>query len=48
MSGSLFDNVDRHDNHSDGTYPLAHNPVTCVYVSGRVRFAPGAAPVSPG
>jgi hypothetical protein len=26
--GSLFDDVDRHDNHSEGTYPLAHNPVT--------------------
>ena len=26
--GSLFDSVDRHDNHSDGTYPLAHHPVT--------------------
>jgi hypothetical protein len=30
--------VDRHDNHSDGTYPLAHNPVTSLYVSGSVRF----------
>ncbi len=36
--GSLFDYVDRHDNHSDGTYPLAHNPVTSFYVSGPVRF----------
>jgi SRSO17 transposase len=26
--GSLFDYVDRHYNHGDGTYPLAHNPVT--------------------
>jgi hypothetical protein len=26
--GSRFDQVDRHDNHGDGTYPLAHNPVT--------------------
>ena len=26
--GSLFDDVDRHDNHRDGTYPLAHHPVT--------------------
>jgi hypothetical protein len=30
--------VDRHDNHGDGTYPLAHNPVTSFYVSGPVRF----------
>ena len=30
--------VDRHYNHSDGTYPLAHNPVTSFYVSGPVRF----------
>jgi len=36
--GSLFDYVDRHYNHSDGTYPLAHNPVTSLYVSGPVRF----------
>jgi SRSO17 transposase len=36
--GSLFDYVDRHYNHSDGTYPLAHNPVTSLYVSGAVRF----------
>jgi hypothetical protein len=36
--GSLFDDVDRHYNHSDGTYPLAHNPVTSFYVSGPVRF----------
>jgi DDE superfamily endonuclease len=39
--GSLFDYVDRHDNHSDGTYPLAHNPVTSFYVSGPVRFPLG-------
>jgi hypothetical protein len=26
--GSLFDDVDRHDNHRDGPYPLAHKPVT--------------------
>jgi hypothetical protein len=25
--GSLLDDVGRHDNHSDGTYSLAHNPV---------------------
>jgi len=39
--GSLFDYVDRHYNHSDGTYPLAHNPVTSCYVSGPVRFPLG-------
>jgi SRSO17 transposase len=39
--GSLFDYVDRHYNHSDGTYPLAHNPVTSLYVSGSVRFPVG-------
>ena len=36
--GSLFDYVDRHYNHGEGTYPLAHNPVTSHYVSGPVRF----------
>jgi len=36
--GSLFAYVDRHYNHSDATYPLAHNPVTSHYVSGPVRF----------
>jgi hypothetical protein len=36
--GSLFDYVDRHDNHGDATYPLAHKPVTSHYVSGPVRF----------
>ena len=36
--GSLFEFVDRHYNHGDGTYPLAHNPVTSFYVSGPVRF----------
>jgi hypothetical protein len=39
--GSLFDHVARHYNHSDGTYPLAHNPVTSLYVSGPVRFPLG-------
>jgi hypothetical protein len=39
--GSLFDDVDRHDTHSDGTYPLAHNPVTSFSVSGPVRFPLG-------
>src|SRR5437868_139229 len=37
-AGSLFAYVDRHYNHSDQTYPLAHNPVTSFYVSGPVRF----------
>lgn len=36
--GSLFDDVDRHCNHSDGTYPLAPNPVTSLCISGPVRF----------
>jgi hypothetical protein len=39
--GSLFDDVDRHSNHSDGTYPLAHHPVTSFSVSGPVRFPLG-------
>jgi DDE family transposase len=33
--------VDRHYHHSDGTYPLAHNPVTSFSVSGPVRFPLG-------
>jgi DDE superfamily endonuclease len=36
--GSLFEHVDRHYDHGEGTYPLAHNPVTSFYVSGAVRF----------
>lgn len=36
--GNLFEHVDRHYNHGDGTYPLAHNPVTSFLVSGAVRF----------
>jgi hypothetical protein len=28
--GRLFEHGDRHDNHRDGTYPLAHNPVTSL------------------
>jgi hypothetical protein len=36
--GSLFAYVDHHYNHSDASYPLAHNPVTSHYVSGAVRF----------
>jgi SRSO17 transposase len=39
--GSLFDYVDRHYNHSNGTYPFAHNPVTSFYASGPVRFPLG-------
>jgi DDE superfamily endonuclease len=39
--GSLFDDVDCHDNHRDGTYPLAHHPVTSLSVSGPVRFPVG-------
>lgn len=36
--GSLFEYVDRHYNHSNHRYPLAHNVVTSHYVSGAVRF----------
>jgi hypothetical protein len=36
--GNLFEYIDRHYNHGDNTYPLAHNPVTSHYVSGPVRF----------
>jgi len=36
--GGLFEYVDRHYNHTDHTYPLAHNLVTAHYVSGAVRF----------
>lgn len=36
--GSLFEYVDHHYNHSDASYPLAHNPVTSHFVSGPVRF----------
>jgi hypothetical protein len=39
--GSLFDSVDRHYHHRDGTDPLAHNPVTSFSVSGPVRFPVG-------
>ena len=39
--GNLCDDVDRHDNPSDGTYPLAHNPVTSFEGSGPVRFPLG-------
>ncbi len=36
--GSLFEYVDRHYDHADHSYPIAHNPVTSHYVSGAVRF----------
>jgi len=36
--GNLFDHVDRHYNHTNKSYPLAHNLVTAHYVSGAVRF----------
>ena len=36
--GSLFEYIDRHDNHCDSTYPLAHNLVTSHYLSDAVRF----------
>ena len=36
--GSLFEYVDRHYDHCDHRYPLAHNLVTSFYLSGAVRF----------
>ncbi len=36
--GSLFEYVARHYNHSEHSYPLAHNLVTSHYLSGAVRF----------
>jgi hypothetical protein len=36
--GSLFEYVDRHYDHSNHHYPLAHNLVTSHYLSGAVRF----------
>ena len=36
--GSLFEYVDRHYDHCEGRYPLAHNLVTTHYLSGAVRF----------
>ncbi len=36
--GSLFEYVDRHYNHGENSYPLAHNLVTSHFVSGAVRF----------
>ncbi len=39
--GDLFEYVDRHYNHGDDTFPLAHNPVTSHFISGAVRFPLG-------
>jgi len=39
--GSLFEYIDKHYNHSQGTYPMAHNVVTSHYISGAVRFPVG-------
>lgn len=36
--GTLFEFVDRHYDHSENRYPLAHNLVTSHFVSGAVRF----------
>ena len=36
--GSLFEYVERHYDHCDGSYPLAHNLVTSHYLSGAVRI----------
>lgn len=36
--GSLFEYIDHHYNHSNNSYPLAHNLVTRHYLSGAVRF----------
>lgn len=36
--GDLFAYVDRHYNHGENRYPLAHNVVTSHYISGPVRF----------
>jgi len=36
--GSLFEYIDKHYNHGNHTFPLAHNLVTSHYVSGAVRF----------
>ena len=40
--GNLFDYIDKHYNHGNGNYPLAHNLVTSHYVSGAVRFPVGS------
>lgn len=36
--GTLFEYVDKHYDHCEDRYPLAHNLVTSFYVSGAVRF----------
>jgi len=36
--GNLFEYVDKHYNHTNGTYLTAHNLVTSHFVSGAVRF----------
>lgn len=36
--GDLFEYIDKHYNHGNHSYPLAHNLVTSHYVSGAVRF----------
>lgn len=36
--GSMFEYVDRHDDHCAGRYPLGHKVVTTHYLSGAVRF----------
>ena len=36
--GNLFEYIDKHYNHSNHSYSLAHNLVTSHYVSGAVRF----------
>lgn len=36
--GNLFEYADKHYNHTDNTYPIAHNLVTSHFVSGAVRF----------
>lgn len=36
--GNLFEYVDKHYNHTDKNYPIAHNLVTAHFVSGAVRF----------
>ncbi|MHB8625229.1 MAG: transposase [Aggregatilineales bacterium] len=36
--GTVFEYIDRHYDHGEDSYPLAHNPVTSYYVSGVVRL----------
>jgi SRSO17 transposase len=36
--GDLFEYVERHYNHNNNSFPLAHNLVTSHYLSGAVRF----------